>query len=128
MLQGKNMGVKIRYPQLTFLSDVEIAQAVRNVGANRRPEKLRILSAQIRRAAIAEFFVSANLVELSEQRRNFAQIVDVCELPDQSRRYAEQLVRGQLVQDLQWSIEVITENGDFVDTVEPPEGNHPLKS
>ena len=51
-------------------------------------------------------------------------------LPDDvaARRYAEQLVRGQLVQDLQWSIEVITENGDFVDTVEPSEGNHPLKS
>ena len=31
-------------------------------------------------------------------------------LPDDvaARRYAEQLVRGQLVQDLQWSIEVIT--------------------
>ena len=51
-------------------------------------------------------------------------------LPDDvaARRYAEQLVRGQLVQDLQWSIEVITENGDFVDTVEPSEGTHPLRS
>ena len=47
---------------------------------------------------------------------------------DAARRYAEQLVRGQLVQDPQWSIEVITENGDFVDTVEPPEGNRPLKN
>jgi hypothetical protein len=47
---------------------------------------------------------------------------------DAARRYAEQLVRGQLVQDFQWSIEVTAENGDFVDTVEPPEGTHPLKS
>jgi hypothetical protein len=44
-----------------------------------------------------------------------------------ARRYAEQLVRGQLVRD-QWSIEVITENGDFVDMVEPLGGNHALKS
>ena len=50
-------------------------------------------------------------------------------LPDDEAalRYADQLVRGQLVRG-QWSIEVITENGDFVDTVEPPEGNHSLKS
>jgi hypothetical protein len=47
---------------------------------------------------------------------------------DAARRYAKQLVRGQLVQDLKWSIEVVAENGDFVDMVEPPEGNHPLKS
>jgi hypothetical protein len=42
---------------------------------------------------------------------------------DAARRYADQLVRAQLVQGPQWSIEVITENGDFVDTVEPPERN-----
>jgi hypothetical protein len=47
---------------------------------------------------------------------------------DAARRYAEQLVRGQLVQGLKWSIEVITENGDFVDMVEPLEGHHALKS
>ena len=37
---------------------------------------------------------------------------------DAARRYAEQLVRGQLVRG-QWSIEVITETGNFVDMVEP---------
>ena len=48
MLLRKDMGVKIRYPQPAFLRDAEIAQAVRDVGAHRRPEKLRILIAQIR--------------------------------------------------------------------------------
>jgi Domain of unknown function (DUF6894) len=38
---------------------------------------------------------------------------------DAARRYAKQLVRAQLVQGPQWSIEVITENGDFVDMVAP---------
>ena len=47
---------------------------------------------------------------------------------DAARRYAEQLVRGQLVQGLKWSIEVITENVDFVDMVEPLEAHHALKS
>jgi hypothetical protein len=37
---------------------------------------------------------------------------------DAARCYAEQLVRGQLVRG-QWSIEVITETGNFVDMVEP---------
>jgi hypothetical protein len=46
---------------------------------------------------------------------------------DAARRYAEQLVRAQ-VRGLTWSIEVITENGGFVDMVEPLEGNHALKS
>jgi hypothetical protein len=46
---------------------------------------------------------------------------------DAARRYAEQLVLGQ-VQGLTWSIEVITENGDFVGMVEPLAGNHALKS
>ena len=46
---------------------------------------------------------------------------------DAARRYAEQLVRGQ-VRGLTWSIEVITENGDFVDLVEPQKGNHALNS
>lgn len=50
-------------------------------------------------------------------------------LPDNNaaRRHAQQLVRAQLVQGPQWSIEVITENGDFVDIVEPT-GNHGLKN
>jgi hypothetical protein len=47
---------------------------------------------------------------------------------DAARRYAEQLVRGQLIQELQCSIEVIAENGDFVDMVEPLERSRPLKS
>ena len=38
---------------------------------------------------------------------------------DAARRYAKQLVRAQLVEGPQWSIEVITENGDFVDMVAP---------
>ena len=42
-------------------------------------------------------------------------------LPDDeaARRYAKQLVRAQLVEGPQWSIEVITEKGDFVDMVAP---------
>jgi hypothetical protein len=41
-------------------------------------------------------------------------------LPDDeaARHHAEQIARGQLVQA---SIEVISENGDVVDIVEPPE-------
>jgi hypothetical protein len=47
---------------------------------------------------------------------------------DAARRYAEQLVRGQLVRG-QWSIEVITENGDFVDMVRATwKEHHALKS
>jgi uncharacterized protein DUF6894 len=49
-------------------------------------------------------------------------------LPDDeaARRHAEQLARGQLVQGLKWSIEVISENGDVVDIVEPPGKNTTL--
>jgi hypothetical protein len=46
-------------------------------------------------------------------------------LPDDeaARRHAEELARGQLVQGLKWSIEVISENGNVVDIVEPPGKN-----
>jgi Domain of unknown function (DUF6894) len=42
-------------------------------------------------------------------------------LPDDDAawRHAEQLLRGQLVGGLKWSIEVISENGNVVDIVEP---------
>ena len=39
---------------------------------------------------------------------------------DAARRHAEQLMRGLQVQGLNWSIEVISENGDLVDIVRPP--------
>jgi hypothetical protein len=42
---------------------------------------------------------------------------------DAARRHAAQQVRVQLLQDLKWSIEVISENGDVVDIVEPS-GRH----
>jgi hypothetical protein len=38
---------------------------------------------------------------------------------DAARRHAEQLLCGQLVGGLKWSIEVISENGDVMDIVEP---------
>jgi len=43
---------------------------------------------------------------------------------DAARRHAEQLARGQLVHGLKWSIEVISENGNVVEIVEPSGGNH----
>ena len=38
---------------------------------------------------------------------------------DAARRHAEQLMRGLQVQGLNWSIEVISEDGDLVDIVRP---------
>jgi hypothetical protein len=45
---------------------------------------------------------------------------------DAARRHAEQLMRGQQVQGFKWSIEVISENGEVVDIVEPPGRNPTL--
>ena len=42
---------------------------------------------------------------------------------DAARRHADQLVRGQLAQGLQWSVEVISETGEVVDIVAPPGRN-----
>jgi hypothetical protein len=43
---------------------------------------------------------------------------------DAARRHAAQQGLVQLFQGLKWSIEIIAENGEFVDMVEPLEKTH----
>jgi len=79
------VGIKVGDPELTFLGNAQIIQSVSDVRFNRLPEKPGIGAAQVLWIAKPELLIDPGLPELGKQRRYFAQIVDIGQLPDQIR-------------------------------------------
>src|SRR6266446_9780369 len=77
------MGIKVGDPELTVLGNAQIIQSVSDIRFNRLPEKTGIGAAQVLWIAKRELLIEPGLLKLGEQRRYFAQIVDIGQLADQ---------------------------------------------